>query len=227
MSIPKMAKALGYIDDDLVSGAIEYKREKKKNTWVKWGAMAACLCLVVAGAFGGVYSHMKQYVINNNIPVYYAGEFNDSLSPSDLTSEQADHLAKANDIHNTLSAQGYGWYGSCYYDFETGAIMVGLTDVSDSNRNTVLTHIGDVSVQFYQCGYSYQYLEELYNKLDGKRVALSVLGVDRFNISIEKNRVNVHINNAEKYEAIYMANEMDSLGGAIVFTSDIVASDSK
>lgn len=57
--------------------------------------------------------------------------------------------------------------------------------------------------------------------------ALPVLGVDRFNISIEKNRVNVHINNAEKYEAIYMANEMNSLGGAIVFTSDIVASDSK
>lgn len=51
MSIPKMAKAMDYIDDDLVSGAIEYKRTKKKNHWVKWGAMAACLCLVVVGAF--------------------------------------------------------------------------------------------------------------------------------------------------------------------------------
>ena len=50
MSIPKMAKAMGYIDDDLVSGAVEYKRTKKKNSWVKWGAMAACLCLVVVGA---------------------------------------------------------------------------------------------------------------------------------------------------------------------------------
>lgn len=50
MSIPKMAKAMGYIDDDLVSGAVEYKRTKKKNGWLKWGAMAACLCLVVVGA---------------------------------------------------------------------------------------------------------------------------------------------------------------------------------
>jgi len=49
----------------------------------------------------------------------------------------------------------------------------------------------------------------------------------KFNISIEKNRVNVHINNADKYEAIYMANEMDNRGGAIVFTSDNVASDGK
>ena len=48
MSIPKMAKAMGYIDDDLVTGAVEYKRTKKKNSWMKWGAMAACLCLVVA-----------------------------------------------------------------------------------------------------------------------------------------------------------------------------------
>ena len=49
MSIPKMAKAMGYIDDDLVSGAVEYKRTKKKNSWMKLGAMAACLCLVVVG----------------------------------------------------------------------------------------------------------------------------------------------------------------------------------
>lgn len=50
MSIPKIAKAMNYIDDDLVSDAIEYRREKKKNIWVKWGAMAACLCLVVCAA---------------------------------------------------------------------------------------------------------------------------------------------------------------------------------
>lgn len=50
MSDPKMAKAMGYIDDALVSGAVEYKRTKKKNTWIKWGAMAACLCLVVGSA---------------------------------------------------------------------------------------------------------------------------------------------------------------------------------
>ena len=51
MSIPKMANAMGYIDDDLVSGAVEYKRTKKKNSWLKWGAMAACLCLVVVSVF--------------------------------------------------------------------------------------------------------------------------------------------------------------------------------
>lgn len=48
MSIPKMANAMNYVDDDLVSGAVEYKRTRKKYSWIKWWAVAACLCLVVA-----------------------------------------------------------------------------------------------------------------------------------------------------------------------------------
>lgn len=52
MSIPRIAKAMDNIDDDLISGAIEYENKRaKKNNWLKWGAMAACLCLVVVGAF--------------------------------------------------------------------------------------------------------------------------------------------------------------------------------
>ena len=39
---------MSYIDDDLVSGAVTYTR-KKKSGWLRWGAMAACLCLVITG----------------------------------------------------------------------------------------------------------------------------------------------------------------------------------
>ena len=225
MTNEKLYEVLGDINEKHVNEAREY-RKAKKPIWIKWGAMAACLCFVVVGAFGGVHSHTKQYVVSNNIVVLSATEYSDTISSSEVSQEQADCMAVANTIHNTLSAQNYEWYGSCYYDFENGKILVGLTEVSDSNKDTVLTHTGDTAVQFYECDYSYQYLEELYNKLDGKRTVLSVLGVDRFNISIEKNRVNVRIDNAEKYVAIYMANELDSIGGAIVFTSDTVTADS-
>ena len=47
MSVPRIVNAMEYIDDDLVSGAVTYTRTKKKNSWLKWGVMAACLCLVV------------------------------------------------------------------------------------------------------------------------------------------------------------------------------------
>lgn len=50
MSIPRISKALEHIDDDLVSGAAVYERTKKKNGWIKWAAMAACLCIVVGVA---------------------------------------------------------------------------------------------------------------------------------------------------------------------------------
>ena len=41
---------LGELDDDLVKGAKSAMKEnkKRKSAWVKWGAVAACLCLVVA-----------------------------------------------------------------------------------------------------------------------------------------------------------------------------------
>jgi len=52
MNEPKLSQAINYIDDDLISGAIEYMPKKaKRPVWVKWAAMAACLCLVVMGAF--------------------------------------------------------------------------------------------------------------------------------------------------------------------------------
>ncbi len=51
MSIPKLAKAMQNIDDDLISGASEYKRTNKRSSRLKWLATAACLCLIVIGAF--------------------------------------------------------------------------------------------------------------------------------------------------------------------------------
>ncbi len=51
MSLPKIVDAMQYLDDDLISGAEEYQPKKKRNTWLRWGAVAACLCLITAAAF--------------------------------------------------------------------------------------------------------------------------------------------------------------------------------
>jgi hypothetical protein len=48
MKNEKLLQAIGKIDDELVYGAVnDTKERKKKNTWVKWSAMAACMCLIV------------------------------------------------------------------------------------------------------------------------------------------------------------------------------------
>jgi len=48
----KVFCSMEHIDSDLIDEAETYKGAKKKNTWVKWGAIAACLCLVAVGAIG-------------------------------------------------------------------------------------------------------------------------------------------------------------------------------
>lgn len=66
----KKLDAIGYIDDQLIEKADKYTGSKKKNTWIKWGAMAACLCLVVA-AFPFVTNvlHHKGASTNQDDPV--------------------------------------------------------------------------------------------------------------------------------------------------------------
>lgn len=50
MKTPRIANAIGYIDDDLVIDAAESKKKTKRNPWLKWGSIAAAFAvLVVAG----------------------------------------------------------------------------------------------------------------------------------------------------------------------------------
>ena len=55
MKVMTLVEAIDGIDDELVSGAIVYqpKRTKKwsQRKLTRWGALAACLCLFVIGAF--------------------------------------------------------------------------------------------------------------------------------------------------------------------------------
>lgn len=121
MSIPKMAKAMGYIDDDLVSGAVEYKRTKKKNSWIKWTAMAACLCLVVglfANSFikpsttqvplpGGILAEVTEVIDNGSCKVVVTGKDDNFTYGDSLTihynsiqgnSDKADKQLEVGDI---------------------------------------------------------------------------------------------------------------------------------
>ena len=121
MSIPKMANAMGYIDDDLVSGAVEYKRTKKKNSWIKWTAMAACLCLVVglfATSFikpsptqvplpGGILAEVTEVIDNGSCKVVVTGKDDNFTYGDSLTihynsiqgnSDKADKQLEVSDI---------------------------------------------------------------------------------------------------------------------------------
>lgn len=50
MNIPKIARAMEHIDDGLIANAASAIKKKSGPVWLKWGVMAACLCLIIAGA---------------------------------------------------------------------------------------------------------------------------------------------------------------------------------
>lgn len=106
MKTPRMAEAMNYIDDDLVSGAITYTR--KKNTgWVKWCALAACLCLIISIAipvlhYKGGLDHQGH--VEDIAALEYNGKFYEAVDipevlkkyglPAKITADMAgEHLA--------------------------------------------------------------------------------------------------------------------------------------
>ncbi len=51
MNTKKFSEAMGELDTKYIEKAMNYQAKKKKKGWLKWGFMAACLCLALAAAF--------------------------------------------------------------------------------------------------------------------------------------------------------------------------------
>lgn len=51
MKEKRILDILGKVDEKYIEEAAPAKRTRKSRSWVKWGAMAACLCLVVVASY--------------------------------------------------------------------------------------------------------------------------------------------------------------------------------
>ena len=65
MKTPRISEAIGNIPEDLVSESVTYKRANKKKAFIKWGALAACLCLLV---MGGIFGNMFRSLDTPDLP---------------------------------------------------------------------------------------------------------------------------------------------------------------
>lgn len=101
------------IDDDILERSEQMAKGKKKSPWVRWGAMAACICLVVAGAVGVHFWRGNQTIPPTPVDPIIIPPDDSGLTAIMATSDTYQTLNElleylsTNDYHaSTLSADG-------------------------------------------------------------------------------------------------------------------------
>ena len=94
MNSKKFSEAMGELDNKYVDEAINYKKKAKKPGWIKWGAMAACLCFVVcAFAIPRLFEKPNNSTSGDLSPMIYV---NDTLYR--IASNQPDITGKESQL---------------------------------------------------------------------------------------------------------------------------------
>ena len=92
MTTKKFSNALGNIGESYVDEAVNYTAKKKSNAWLKWGAIAACFCLVVGVAFRIAIG----FVPNQATDVFREGNLIEIANESELPAQYEGKLLAFN-----------------------------------------------------------------------------------------------------------------------------------
>lgn len=102
MNTKKFSEAMNEIDNKYINEAIRYKKKAKKHSWTKWGAIAACLCLVCVGGFS--LSYVFQNLSQGNIPPVQEQAF---VPISSLLAENNSNSANHSEKTATVPIEQY------------------------------------------------------------------------------------------------------------------------
>ena len=166
MKTPRIANAVGHIDDDLITAAAKCKKKKKSN-WVKWGTIAACLSLIIMGSIlGNLFrSPDTPDLPEKNIMSYFVitahaanGESTElSISSSCFNSGEAKSNIFGNDMPTfnfSVSPSALKSNEAIYERFDISISYNGTTvTVTDKDEHILIAYLASVhSSQTY--GYS-------------------------------------------------------------------------
>lgn len=125
MNGEKLLRAMSYVDEDLVERA--EKAPRRKSHWVRWAAMAACLCLVLGSwmmtrkAFSAVFSDTNRASASQDI-----GGEGDAKTESVREAPQADESGE-----ETMPQAEEPGIGSAGANDTEPAMMTGDADTGD------------------------------------------------------------------------------------------------
>ena len=145
MNIENIHDALNLLDDDMIEAVEQLRNEKsqsinkyKKGTWIRWVAMAACLCLVVGSyyltdGFGllshkGANSDSLKGESSNGTPDYGEGEAtgtvteNDSEDGTDVTDDMSSKKESSLSEKPSVLVEILAWNENGFTGIITGIV---------------------------------------------------------------------------------------------------------
>lgn len=143
MNTKKFSEAMNEVDDKYYVEAANYQPMRRKNNWVKWAAMAACLCLIVGGIYMYNLSHEGKIIVNQyrastsgSYPIPSAGqimfdsavkEAREKYSGKDVTyllafnifeNEEILSSEKLEEEYQRLISEGYELYTAEHWTYQ-------------------------------------------------------------------------------------------------------------
>lgn len=221
---------LGEVDEQNVAEAANADPHPKKSSWFKWGAMAACLCLVIAGVCltqNGVSIQkepgIKQHGINGseaeqerNLPTEQPPDTNKDPEPSDAKDRPADDNGVYHENHDDeFSPQMADIFCGSYTDSK-GQFVVVLMEDTPQNRSTACEELGikEELVSFQTGTYPLQYLTELQEKISEGMIEKKLPFVVASSINTIRNRITIHVTTKDPTLLKHVL-ALDTIGGAI------------
>lgn len=177
MTAKTFSNALGEINTKYVSEAINYSAAKKKNVWLKWGAIAACFVLVVAAviriSIGFIPSQMTDIYREgigieladlSGLPVEYNGvllaenlDFTDSAA-IELYYNENGTAQNVSDWYSLLISDGTSDYDLMMFCmFGEASVEDWKVDMVFTDEATETININGVDVQIARWDMSLQY----------------------------------------------------------------------
>lgn len=138
MKTPRIANAIGHIDDDLVADAAECK--KHRNHWLKWGSLAACFAVLLIAAtailpslFGGnvtpngTNGRYKDYNIHaGESAIVWPWEYQTVYEKyASVEIDGIEYYGQGRAVSETLVSESLGNY-----------TFVGYDEINDGKKNT-------------------------------------------------------------------------------------------
>ena len=95
MKADELLDMIGNTDDKMIAEA-KITKKSRKNTWVKWGAMAACLCLVAIGSIVTISN--RNNPSNVDLPQSDTGNETSQYNQTDIGHKVPQYNLSASDI---------------------------------------------------------------------------------------------------------------------------------